>query len=246
MNIPVNNMNRRKIDKIIGSVAIVLLVLSQMIATFVEKYADTATANAYIYYTLWFGLLWGCVAYFIFRVVAKKKNAKRQLFLLIHFSFIIIIAGFALTRFLSDTGIVVAQRGMKVGTYISQNNETGNQAMQKLPFSVVLNRYETENYPGSVIPSSYTSWVSVLGSNDTLVEEFKVEMNKPLQYNGYKLYQSSFDEDNDQVILLLNHDPYGTALTYSGFILLIISLLATFFFKNSRIRLLLRHPSLIK
>jgi len=48
---------------------------------------------------------------------------------------------------------------------------------------------------------------------------FKIFMNHVLDYNGYRFFQSSYDQDEKGTILSVNNDP-GKWPTYLGYLLL--------------------------
>ena len=50
-------------------------------------------------------------------------------------------------------------------------------------------------------------------------------MNRILSRQGYRFYQSSFDDDKEGSWLSVNYDPWGIGVTYAGYILLGISML---------------------
>lgn len=107
---------------------------------------------------------------------------------------------------------------------------------ERLPFSLHLEKFELERYPGSQSPSSY---VSVLKVKDSQKEfPYRVFMNNVLDYKGYRFYQSSFDTDEKGTVLSVNQDRPGTYLTYLGYFLLGLGMFLTLFAKGSRFRLL--------
>ena len=59
-------------------------------------------------------------------------------------------------------------------------------------------------------------------------------MNNILDYGGYRFFQSSYDQDEMGTYLSVNHDFWGTWISYIGYILLTIGMAMTFFSKNSR------------
>jgi cytochrome c-type biogenesis protein CcsB len=59
-------------------------------------------------------------------------------------------------------------------------------------------------------------------------------MNNILEYQGYRFFQSSFDQDELGTYLSVNHDFWGTWISYFGYILLTLGLVMTFFDKKSR------------
>ncbi len=104
----------------------------------------------------------------------------------------------------------------------------------KVPFSIFLKDFEMERYPGTNNPSSYASEVEVNDLNNNVKMPFRIFMNNILNYGGYRFFQSSFDQDEAGTYLSVNHDFWGTWISYIGYILLTLGLLMTFFSKNSR------------
>ena len=106
---------------------------------------------------------------------------------------------------------------------------------EKLPFSLTLNDFIAEKYPGTENSyASFKSKVTVSGGGESF--PYDIEMNHILNYQGYRLFQSSFHPDEQGTILSVNHDFWGTLITYIGYILLFGSLLAFMFVGKSRFR----------
>ena len=61
-------------------------------------------------------------------------------------------------------------------------------------------------------------------------------MNNILNHKGYRFFQASFDPDELGTILSVNKDFYRTLITYIGYILLYIGLLATMFYGRTRFK----------
>ena len=68
------------------------------------------------------------------------------------------------------------------------------------------------------------------------VDEGTIRMNKPLKYNGFRFCQSDYDSDLMGVVLTYNYDPWGIGITYTGYALLLISMIAFFFQRNTIFR----------
>ena len=103
-----------------------------------------------------------------------------------------------------------------------------------MPFSVKLNDFEAERYPGTENSfSSFSSKVTVIDSEGGDYN-YKIFMNHILDHRGYRFFQSSFDPDEKGTILSVNHDFYGTWITYIGYMLLYFGLMAILFSKYSR------------
>lgn len=112
------------------------------------------------------------------------------------------------------------------------------------PFYVKLKDFQLERYAGSMSPSSFASEISVIDGNKEI--DYKIFMNNVLNYKGYRLFQSSYDKDEKGTILSVNHDWWGTLLTYVGYGLLFLGIVLTFFSYNTRFRILSMKLKLIK
>jgi len=104
------------------------------------------------------------------------------------------------------------------------------------PFSVQLNDFQMERYPGSESPSSYASEVTVLDGETKM--PFRIFMNNVLDYGGFRFYQASYDTDEKGTVLAVNHDVLGTYVTYLGYTLMAIGMFFTLFGKQSRFTLI--------
>lgn len=104
----------------------------------------------------------------------------------------------------------------------------------ELPFSLRLNEFILERYAGSESPSSYASEVTLMDENNGIVENHRIFMNNVLDYKGYRFFQSSYDKDEKGTILSVNHDFYGTWISYVGYFLMTLGFILTLFSKNSR------------
>ncbi|MCX6328926.1 MAG: c-type cytochrome biogenesis protein CcsB [Bacteroidia bacterium] len=105
-----------------------------------------------------------------------------------------------------------------------------------LPFSLKLNDFLLEKYPGSENPSGYKSDVTLFDKENNIEKPYKIFMNNILKYKGYRFYQSSFDKDENGTILSVNHDMAGMIVTYTGYALLFIFIILSLFSKNSQFR----------
>lgn len=104
----------------------------------------------------------------------------------------------------------------------------------ELPFSIRLNDFILDRYAGSMSPSSYASEVTLIDNRKNLNEDHRIFMNNVLDYNMYRFFQSSYDTDEKGTVLSVNHDFYGTVVTYAGYLLLVLGFIFTLFNKNSR------------
>ena len=112
-----------------------------------------------------------------------------------------------------------------------------------IPFYIKCQDFELKRYAGSGMPSSYASYLQVL---DTAHNEFGTKylfMNHVMDYGGYRFFQSSYDQDEHGTILSVNHDFWGTNITYLGYLLMTIGMLFNLFAPASRFRESLRKLS---
>ncbi len=103
-----------------------------------------------------------------------------------------------------------------------------------LPFYIKLNKFILDKYPGTQSASSYASEVTLIDGNNNVNMDFRIFMNNILNYGGYRFFQSSFDKDEKGTYLSVNHDFWGTTISYLGYILLTIGMIWTLFSKKTR------------
>jgi cytochrome c-type biogenesis protein CcsB len=104
----------------------------------------------------------------------------------------------------------------------------------KLPFEIRLDDFILERYAGSMSPSSYESHVTLIDKAENIEKPFRIYMNHILEHKGYRFYQSSYKPDESATVLSVNHDYWGTLVTYIGYTLMIVGFIWLFFTKNSR------------
>lgn len=100
------------------------------------------------------------------------------------------------------------------------------------PFSIFLQDFQLERYPGSESPSSYASEVIVEDGDEEM--PYRIFMNNVLDYKGYRFFQASYDNDERGTVLSVNHDAIGTFVSYLGYFLMTVGMFFTFFSKSSR------------
>lgn len=115
-----------------------------------------------------------------------------------------------------------------------------------LPFYMKLNDFQLDRYPGSQSPASYASEVTLIDEEQGLNEDHRIFMNNVLDHRGYRLFQSSYDQDEGGTVLSVNKDFYGTWLSYIGYILLGIGMFFTLFIKDSRFSKMARNLESIR
>jgi cytochrome c-type biogenesis protein CcsB len=115
-----------------------------------------------------------------------------------------------------------------------------------LPFKIKLNDFIAQKYPGT--EKSYSSFESKVTVQDSATKPFdaRIYMNHVLDYKGFRFFQSSFDPDEKGTVLSVNHDFWGTNITYAGYFLLFFSLMSIMFTKHSRFADIKRKLEVVK
>lgn len=107
---------------------------------------------------------------------------------------------------------------------------------ETVPFSISLNDFILERYPGSNSPSGYKSRVTLSDPTNSKTINYDIYMNHILKYMGYRFYQSSFDKDEKGTVLSVNHDRAGMYTTYSGYFLLFLFIILSLVNRKSFFR----------
>ena len=113
-----------------------------------------------------------------------------------------------------------------------------------LPFKIKLNDFIAQKYPGT--EKSYSSFESKVTVEDKEPFDARIYMNNVLDYDGYRFFQSGFDPDEKGTILSVNHDFWGTTLTYIGYFMLYFAMMAIMFTKYSRFADIKRKLEVVK
>jgi cytochrome c-type biogenesis protein CcsB len=114
-----------------------------------------------------------------------------------------------------------------------------------LPFKIKLNKFIAQKYPGTEKSySSFESKVTVQDSTDSF--DARIYMNHVLDYKQFRFFQSGFDPDEKGTILSVNHDFWGTCITYSGYFMLFFAMMSIMFTKYSRFADLKRKLEVVK
>ena len=133
----------------------------------------------------------------------------------------------------------VANHGLTVDLYYGSIH-------YEVPFSIKLVDFQLERYPGSNSPASYASEVVLLDKGNNIEKPYRIFMNHVLNYRGYRFFQSSYDPDEKGTIFSVNHDAWGTLITYIGYILMALGMILSIFNKRSRLHKILSESSKVR
>lgn len=200
-------------------------------ATFVEKSQGTAMAREVIYNNPLFYLLQLLLVLNFCAIAWQGRLWKQRKYgvLLLHISFIVILLGALVTNIFGFEGIVHIREGET-----ASHMRTTEDDARPLPFSICLDDFKLVRYPGSHSPSSFESFLTIRTDEGERNEH--IYMNKVIYEQGYRLYQSSYDSDEQGTVLTVNNDRIGTAITYAGYLFLLAGMLLTLADRKSRFR----------
>lgn len=213
---------------LVVATAIILILVT---ATIVESSKGTAFVRQHIYTSAWFVVLWAALAVVaaVYIVLRKNKSNISTSVLLVHASFLVILLGAFTSWNMAESGTIHLRQNETTSTMKDEEGKT-----KELGFEVSLKNFNVVNYPGTDAPMDY---VTMLTAN---TQEIKVSMNNIGSFNGYRFIQSGYDSDMQGTTLGVYHDPWGIGITYTGYALLFISLIATMASKKTRMRHLYR------
>ncbi len=231
----------RLLDRLLTVIFIAVIAVLG-IATFVEQAQGSAFASSHIYGTWWFISLWALLAVLSCMVIGRHRLWKRVPVFLLHFSFVVILAGAAITHFTSHEGMLHLREGEPTGSFVLK--DSGRESA--LPVNdMTLRQFTVIYYPGTHAPQDFESHVTYHDADGKMTDRV-ISMNNILTEQGYRFYQTSFDPDMKGSILTVNYDPWGTPVTYFGYLILAVSVVAVLLSKTGTFRRMLSSPLLGK
>lgn len=211
-------------------------------ATLIENSYGTDFVTDHLYHSYWFIALWAALSCGLVAALVHYKLWRRWAVCSLHASFLVILLGALVTFVTSQKGVVHLQPGVAVSSFQTDDLKQ----TLPLPFTLQLDSFHIVCYPGTEAPADYASYVRITTAKGEKLPSRCISMNRILKQQGYRFYQSSFDEDRRGSWLSVNYDPWGTAITYAGYLLLLLSMLGVLFSRHEEFVRLLRHPLLRK
>lgn len=188
---------------------IILFLTCVAVALFI---GSTSLMPPSVYGSVWWSLIWLVIAVGIIVAICKCRMWRRPFTLLMHLSFLLMIAGGGVTAWTGKRGTMHLRPENEVRQYISAEG-----TRHDLPLSIRLESFKPEYYPGMSFPRDFHSTV-ISGEGDTI----EISMNHIGRMGSWRMYQTSFDNQGGSIISVSN-DPLGIALTYSGYLLFALS-----------------------
>jgi hypothetical protein len=95
------------------------------------------------------------------------------------------------------------------------------------PYSITLQKFTHERYPGTEIPKNFASRVTLIDPERSTNRDVLIYMNHPLRYRGETFYQAGFLKDDSATILQVVHNPSSLA-PYIACVIVALGLLVQF------------------
>lgn len=116
----------------------------------------------------------------------------------------------------------------------------------RIPFSILCRDFQLDKYPGSDVASSFASEVTIKDPRNNYTRDQRIFMNNVMDYDGFRFFQSAYDLDDpntpaneEGTRLSVNHDWWGTNVTYLGYLLMAIGMILSMFAPSGRFKELL-------
>ncbi len=228
-------MQKIRFINLLHKLPFILLVIQISIFAFLSL----RNANESLYASPLSLILW--ISIILSGIWVIFKYGKRPSLWLFHLSFVLILIGALATHISGERGRVMLRTGETTRGCIL---EDGN--VQAFPFEITLLDFQIKHYDGTDVPADYTSVLIVDHKNktDNQTDTVSISMNNIYKSDGFRFYQTSFDPDMQGSTLTVSYDPWGVPLTYTGYLVLLISMIWILLDKNSGFRKLLNNTIL--
>ncbi len=166
-------------------------------------------------------------------VICAARLWRRPAVLAVHAAFVLILAGALTTHLTGTEGSVHLRIGGHADSFTTAQGEA-----VPLPSGITLTAFDIEPYPGTNTPKDFVCTLSD-GTGDAVT----ASLNSPGHIGGCSILPASYDTDGGGVTLGVSRDPAGLPLTFAGYIVLAVALVAYFFGRNSQWRAAIRRLS---
>lgn len=206
-------------------ILVFFLVIAIAVATVLENRFDTHYAMQHVYGAWWFTGLWALLALAGCWLIYKRKMWRQPSVFLLHLSFLVILIGALTTHITSHRGMVHLREGETCRSYWVKDKQGLYTLTEQTPFYLALKDFQVLYDADGITPSDYVSQVVIATKEGK--EETSISMNNIGRVKGFRIYQTSFDDDLAGSVFTISYDPWGTGITYMGYILLAFSMIWT-------------------
>ena len=213
----------RKLSSLKLAVALLLLLLGGLAGgTIVESSQGAEAAGRLVYYAWWFIALEAAFAVNVACSVAYHYPFGRARigFVVTHGSLLLVLAGAMTTWLFKAEGHLQLWEG-ETGDRLEDRDHPGRSIA--LPFSVKLEKFQVQHYPGMMMPAGFRSDVQIIENGRSFPAA--IWMNHELSHGGWKLFQSSYRQEGGRsaTVLSVSRDP-GQPIAFAGYIILLLGM----------------------
>ena len=220
-------------------ILLVVLLVGLSVGTIVETRTDAETAGRLVYYAPWFLALQGIFALNVALSLVDlfPWGRKRIGFLVVHASLLLILVGASLTFFFKTEGTMGMWEGESASAIVRQAPDGQILSRHELPFTVKLEDFVLDTYPGTMRPAGFMSIVQVTDRDTGRTFPARIWMNHELHYRGYAMFQSSYQQSHgrEATVLSVSKDP-GQTIAFVGFITLVLGMILVLITRISQAR----------
>ncbi len=126
---------------------------------------------------------------------------------------------------------VLTNRPLNLETKKGAVKITLRQKDRPVTFRLKLKDFRKVDYPGTTSPSSFESDVVLSDPKENMTLEKTIRMNKPLDYKSYRVFQSSYIQDEqfgEASVFSVAKNP-GIQFIYSGAVIILIGVILLFY-----------------
>lgn len=196
-----------------------LLAIVLVVATVVEKFCGTPFINDYVYSSPLFVGLWAVLLLVALAYIVMRRAWLRSAALWLHLSFAVVLVGAFITYLTAERGtLYICKDAPPASMFV-----TSDGSLVKFPFGITLQSCRVDVYDDTDVPRDYVAELSV-ESPRAAAESVTISMNNVYDREGCRFCVS--DVSGECVTLLVRHDVYGVPVTYVGYIMLLLSVVA--------------------
>ena len=159
----------------------------------------------------------------VFPIRRRAWRLKQIGFLFSHGGAVLLLAGGIASATYGSRGVVNLQVGDTTSDYALESG-----IKTKLPFSLNLQRFDVDKRPGrSAGTETIVDFASTIAAVDSAGRKntAQIRVNAPSTWQGYSLYQASYDPKNTRLSgILVVHDP-GLPLALLGLVATLLGIL---------------------
>jgi cytochrome c-type biogenesis protein CcsB len=205
---------------------LVALLLGLAVGTIVESASGAEAAGRLVYYSPWFLALQGAFALNVLCSLAVHWPFGRSRigFATTHGALLLILVGAGATWAFKQEGHLMLWEG-ETGSVVTDRGSAENAPATRivLPFAVRLEKFTIQRYPGMMMPAGFRSDVTILDGGKVIPAG--IWMNHELEYKGWKLFQSSYQQESGRsaTVLSVSRDP-GQPIAFTGYMVLLFGM----------------------